>query len=70
VRFWTFGVLVTSTEHPPSQVKFWSKTNIHNGSEIAVPITIRPVTFPLAALREAVDAAAKASNLECIVVQP
>jgi alcohol dehydrogenase len=31
---------------------------------------IRPVTFPLAALPEAAEAAAKASNLECVVVQP
>jgi alcohol dehydrogenase len=31
---------------------------------------IRPVTFPLAALPEAMDAAAKASNLECVVVEP
>jgi alcohol dehydrogenase len=31
---------------------------------------IRPVTFPLARLREAADAAAKADNLECVVVQP
>lgn len=31
---------------------------------------IRPITFPLAALPEAADAAAKASNLECVVVRP
>lgn len=31
---------------------------------------IRPVTFPLAALPEAAEAAVKASNLECVVVQP
>jgi len=31
---------------------------------------IRPVTFPLAALPEAADAAARASNFECVVVQP
>jgi alcohol dehydrogenase len=31
---------------------------------------IRPVTFPLSRLREAMDAAASASNLECVVVQP
>jgi alcohol dehydrogenase len=31
---------------------------------------IRPVCFPLAALPEAMEAAAKATNLECIVVRP
>lgn len=31
---------------------------------------IRPLIFPLAALPDAMDAAAKASNLECVVVEP
>jgi hypothetical protein len=31
---------------------------------------IRPVAFPLAALPKAMDAAAAASNLECVVVRP
>jgi len=31
---------------------------------------IRPRCFPLAALPEAMEAAARAGNLECVVVQP
>jgi alcohol dehydrogenase len=31
---------------------------------------IRPLTFPLAALPQAAEAAARASNLECVVVEP
>jgi alcohol dehydrogenase len=31
---------------------------------------VRPVTFPLQRLPDAMDAAARASNLECVVVQP
>ena len=31
---------------------------------------IRPRVYPLAALREAMEAASTAGNLECIVMQP
>jgi len=31
---------------------------------------IRPRSFPLAALREAMEAAGGAGNLECVIVQP
>jgi alcohol dehydrogenase len=31
---------------------------------------IRPLVYPLAALPEAMEVAAKAGNLECIVMQP
>jgi alcohol dehydrogenase len=45
-------------------------TGMLNNWEILGQFIIRPRIYPLAALPEAMEAAATAGNLECVVIQP